>query len=608
MRRRSFLRALAGSLFSILTLKNGLVAAVRRGLRVRRVRPSDAAWPAAAQWEKLKEAVGGRLIKVRSLFGECELDQKGAACLEAIQNVHNPYYIGDQPGGTQLSGWLDAWQPATSPYAIVANNAGDIVAGVNFARENNLRLVVKGGGHSYQGTSNAPDSLLIWTRKMTRCELHDAFVPRNCETTQKPVPAVTVESGAVWMDVYDAVTTKGGRYVQGGGCATVGVAGLIQSGGFGSFSKTFGLASAGLLEAEVITSDGKLRIVNACSDPDLFWALKGGGGGTFGIVAKMTLRTHELPARFGDVSLTLKAKTDDSFRNLVTAFLRFYAEQLFNPHWGESVNIRRSNTLSVNMVFADLEKEAAEGVWHRFIANATKDSNVSVSSDFTFEIMDARNWWDVDYLQKYSIGSVTADPRPGSPKSHAWWTGDSGQVGAFMHSYQSVWLPSALLKADAINRLSDALFASSRQWSVGLHFNKGLAGASPDVVAAAKGTAMNPKVADAFALAIIASDGPAAYPGFPGPAPNVSDARREVAEMSMAMDELRQLVREPGSYVSEGDYFDRRWQSSFWGENYPRLRAIKDKYDPDGLFYVHHGIGSDDWSADGFTRLTKTRS
>ncbi|MGN6717103.1 MAG: BBE domain-containing protein, partial [Candidatus Binatia bacterium] len=94
---------------------------------------------------------------------------------------------------------------------------------------------------------------------------------------------------------------------------------------------------------------------------------------------------------------------------------------------------------------------------------------------------------------------------------------------------------------------------------------------------------------------------------FPGPAPNVSDARRDVAAMSMAMDELRRLVREPGSYVSEGDYFDRRWQSSFWGENYPRLRAIKDKYDPDGLFYVHHGVGSDDWSADGFTRLTKTR-
>ena len=118
MRRRGFLRALAGSLFSILLSKNRLVAAVTKPLKVRRVRPSDSAWPTAAQWEKLKETVGGNLINVRSLFSECELDPKGAACLEAIRNVHNPYYIGDQPGGTQLSGWLDAWQPATSPYEI----------------------------------------------------------------------------------------------------------------------------------------------------------------------------------------------------------------------------------------------------------------------------------------------------------------------------------------------------------------------------------------------------------------------------------------------------------------------------------------------------------
>ncbi len=84
------------------------------------------------------------------------------------------------------------------------------------------------------------------------------------------------------MDVYDAVTTRAGRYVQGGGCITVGVAGLVQSGGFGTFSKDFGLAAAKLIEAEVVTADGRLRIANACTTPELFWALKGGGGGTFG--------------------------------------------------------------------------------------------------------------------------------------------------------------------------------------------------------------------------------------------------------------------------------------------------------------------------------------
>ena len=119
-----------------------------------------------------------------------------------------------------------------SAYAVAARSAGDLVAAVNFARDNRLRLVVKGGGHSYQGTSDAADSLLIWTRAVNAITLHDAFAPQGCAGAQ---PAVSVGAGAVWMHVYDAVTTKAGRYVQGGSCATVGVAGLVQSGGFCSF-------------------------------------------------------------------------------------------------------------------------------------------------------------------------------------------------------------------------------------------------------------------------------------------------------------------------------------------------------------------------------------
>jgi FAD/FMN-containing dehydrogenase len=70
------------------------------------------------------------------------------------------------------------------------------------------------------------------------------------------------------------------------------------------------------------------------------------------------------------------------------------------------------------------------------------------------------------------------------------------------------------------------------------------------------------------------------------------------------MDELRKLVPNGGSYVSESDFFERTWQQSYWGSNYPKLRAVKAKYDPDGLFFVHNGVGSEEWSSDGFTRLT----
>ena len=83
---------------------------------------------------------------------------------------------------------------------------------------------------------------------MNAITLHDAFVGAGCSERAQPQQAVTIEAGALWGQVYDAVTTKAGRYVQGGGCLTVGVAGLIQSGGFGSFSKAYGMAAASLLK------------------------------------------------------------------------------------------------------------------------------------------------------------------------------------------------------------------------------------------------------------------------------------------------------------------------------------------------------------------------
>jgi FAD/FMN-containing dehydrogenase len=250
-----------------------------------RVRPSEPGWPSKQAWKRLNDAVGGNLIPIDFPIDACLSSASGAVCQTLAANLKNPYYIGDTPGLTQTLGWVDAWTTKPSVYAVAARSADDIATAVNFARENNLRLVVKGGGHSYQGTSNAADSLLIWTRHMHDVTLHDGFVAQGCQSLQAPQRAVTVGAGTIWLQAYDAVTTKAGAYVQGGGCTTVGVAGLIQSGGFGSFSKHYGMAAAGLLEAEVVTADGKVRIANACSNPDLFWALKGGGGGTFGVVS-----------------------------------------------------------------------------------------------------------------------------------------------------------------------------------------------------------------------------------------------------------------------------------------------------------------------------------
>ena len=292
---------------------------------------------------------------------------------------------------------------------MAAESTADVVAAVNFARENNLRLVVKGGGHSYQGTSSSADSLLIWTRRMKAVALHDSFVPMGCSV--EPQPAVTVEAGAIWGQVYDAVTTGGGRYVQGGGCMTVGVAGLIQSGGFGSFSKAYGMAAASLLEAEVVTADGSVRVANACSEPELFWGLKGGGGGSVGVVTRLTLRTHPLPDFFGAVQLKVRATSEPAFRRLVGRLIAFYTEALLNPHWGEQIAFEPGRAAEVFMVFQGLDQGAAEAIWRPFadwVAAAPED--FSVEQPLVVLAAPARRFFDPAFL-KALPGLVLADDR-----------------------------------------------------------------------------------------------------------------------------------------------------------------------------------------------------
>jgi hypothetical protein len=390
-------------------------------------------------WEGLNREVGGRLIKVQSPLSVCRDAPDGASCGDLFREMKNPYFIGDEVGLTQTAGWVDAWEPQPSVYAVAGETAHDVVAAVDFARDNNLRLVVKGGGHSYLGRSNAPDSLLIWTRRMNAVTLQDDFVARGCAAQQPPRPAVTVGPGAIWMHTYNAVTTKGGRYVQGGGCGTVGVAGLVQAGGFGSFSKNFGTAAAGLLEAEIVTAEGMVRIANACTNPDLFWALKGGGGGSLGVVTRLTLKTHELPSFFGAVFATIDASNEAAFRQLIGYFIDCYANDLRNPHWGETVTVRPGNRLDIRMLFQGLDKREAEAVWQTFfhrVAGSPEDFNYRLTPRIL--AAPARNFWDPNFLKTHVPGAVLSDDRPGASDDNIFWSGNLAEVGHFLSGFQSL--------------------------------------------------------------------------------------------------------------------------------------------------------------------------
>jgi FAD/FMN-containing dehydrogenase len=604
MRKRDLLKAAAASGLAAASSRLGFPWARATAKPFSRVRPGDPEWPTDTQWNSLIEAVHGRLIKVASPLDACRADPQGEACAALFKELRNPYFISDEVALTQTSGWIDAWTSSPSVYAARVRSTEDVVAAVNFAREKRLRLVIKGGGHSYLGTSNAANSLLIWTHEMNGITLHDAFVPKECDATHAPQPAVTVETGARWLQVYNAVTTRGGRYVQGGGCTTVGVGGFISGGGFGSFSKRFGMGAAGLLEGEIVTADGGVLTVNECNHPDLFWAIKGGGGGTFGVLTRLTLRTRELPETFGIAFGRIKANTDEAFRDLIARAIRFYAKALFNPNWGEQLGFGRDNALNIHKVFQGLTQTEAESVWAPFLAEiAAAPDRFTIDAPLSIIAMPARHFWDPAYLAAEHPTLIRRDDRPDAPPENIFNAGDGNEVGFFLHGYRSTWLPTSLLTDAEQPKLADAIFAASRQWSINLHFNKGLAGASAEDIAAARNTAMNPNVVDAFALAIIGAAEPPAFPGLPGHEPDLDAARAGAAAVTASMAKLQKVAPTPGSYLNETDYFEADWKESFWGPNYPRLAAVKKRYDPDGLFFTHHGVGSDEWSPDGFTRL-----
>ena len=190
MDRRRLLKIVAGLPFAS-GLWRGPSALADASPPPARVRPGDPAWPSEESWDNSAAKWSGRLIKVRSPLAACVGASSDAACAQVFKELKNPYYLGDEVGLTQSLGWLGAWTSEPSVYAVAAETTADVVAAVNFARNHDLRLVVKGGGHSYQGPSNAPTPPHLDAAD-ERVVLHDAFVAAGCEGRAAPQPAVTI--------------------------------------------------------------------------------------------------------------------------------------------------------------------------------------------------------------------------------------------------------------------------------------------------------------------------------------------------------------------------------------------------------------------------------
>jgi FAD/FMN-containing dehydrogenase len=175
---------------------------------------------------------------------------------------------------------FDSRQPAA---VARCTRPADVQACVEVARNARIPLAARGGGHSYAGYSTPDSGLVADLRPMSQVRV-------------EPDGTAVVGAGARLMEVYAALA-ESGRCLPAGSCPTVGVAGLTLGGGIGVLARKYGLTCDRLTAAEVVTADGTVRTVSGDSSDgaDLFWALRGGGGGNFGVVTSFTFATEPAP-------------------------------------------------------------------------------------------------------------------------------------------------------------------------------------------------------------------------------------------------------------------------------------------------------------------------
>jgi FAD/FMN-containing dehydrogenase len=167
---------------------------------------------------------------------------------------------------------------SVKPRAVVfCESLADVQRTVRWARRHGVRIVPRSGGHSYGGYSTTTGVVVDVSR------LKGISLDRRGHAV--------IGAGARLIDVYDHLA-QFGRTVPGGSCPTVGIAGLALGGGVGFASRKFGLTCDNLLEVTIVQANGSALVCSANRHPDLYWALRGGGGGNFGIVTRLVFRTH----------------------------------------------------------------------------------------------------------------------------------------------------------------------------------------------------------------------------------------------------------------------------------------------------------------------------
>ncbi|CAG8973058.1 hypothetical protein HYALB_00010832 [Hymenoscyphus albidus] len=439
-------------------------------------------------------------------------------------------------------------QGSVSTHYIEVSSATDVQAAFAFARDHGITLSIKNSGHDYGSRNSLRGSLALWTRRLQKMEYHRDFLPEGCPSNfTSRYNAMKVGAGVSFNQAYHFADENNSTFV-GGSSPTVGASGgFVMTGGHGLLTSQFGLGIDRVLEFKIVTPDGVFRTANACQNQDLYWALRGGGGGTFGVVMESTSKVEPvLPLVFSSINLPSNMTNTTTFtRILMENAIRWSKEGWGGPNG--------PNFMAMVNPFLSLE-EAKESMAPILEYTASQGGNIILETHPTF----------LSVYEKY-----------------VYTTNELG-IG-FGSLPTNRLIPTELLKTQL------------GQTQILTYLNRVISkGFTPTIFA----------TTPAYYSYIPGST--SATPAWRNSTWMVTTQTQwlwnsTVAEKKAIVSSLKEITRDfealapvSGSYISEADPWTHDWQYAWWGENYPQLAQLKKKYDPKGLLSCWRCVGWDE--------------
>ncbi|KAF9453476.1 FAD-binding domain-containing protein [Macrolepiota fuliginosa MF-IS2] len=544
------------------------LASGRNQLRCRTM-PNDPAWPSTSTWNQFNASVDGRLIRTIPIAASCHGANHDAAECENVQNQwHIPEFHQTSASSIMAPVFLNkSCDPFTAvndrciigayaQYSVDVATPDHVIKTLAFAKEHNIRFIVKNTGHDYMGKSTGAGGLAVWTHHLTDRVWIPQFKGPHYEG-----PAVKVSAG-VLGDMLNQDAEARGQTVLTGQCPSVGYAGgYLQGGGHSVLSSLYGMAADQILELEVITTTGQFVRASPSQNTDLFWALGGGGGGTYGVVWSITVKTFpNMPVT--TVRVLYQPPSQD--------------KAVLDTHWQ-----------SIGVYLTESPKFVDAGAYHVVAFDNTLFQVAILFPKKTPEEVDALTQPWMNELQALNITpTITETVQHPTVRNASALVPQifGGEILTGTSLYGARILPKRLWEsgeslATLFSTLRGIADAGGHIADIAINPTKEIAG-NPN-------NAVLPAFRTMHSMCLIAvdwNDTASWEVQFAGTKTATSLASR-----------LAEIAPETGAYLNEADAFDPNWKQDFYGVNYDRLLQIKDKWDPDQLLYGTTAVGGDRW-------------